>query len=349
MAKTGANANGIDFAREYAQKRFALADPGHPAVAAMIELSASAALALMESGETLPEAPKARTSEPPVRPKTPMDPIELLRREIPLPSLPQVFEELNRALGEEDSSAGEIAAIVSRDTGLSAMLLRLVNSAFYSFPSQIDTITRAVALVGRKQIGALGLGASAMSMFPKIPDKYMDVRTFWRHSVAVGLLAKSLAERVNYDDPERMFVAGLLHDVGRLALVNGMPEKAMATIDMAREQGMLLYEAERAILGFDHAKLGGIMLRKWNLPFALVNAVLHHHDPEQAKAMIEPSLTHVADALACAVMLCPYGEPLAPPLAPEAWETLGLEPDDLKAAADASMRSFEEAWQALNQ
>jgi putative nucleotidyltransferase with HDIG domain len=349
MAKSGANANAIELARGYAKQRFALTDSGHPAVAAMIELSVSAAQALMESGEPLPEAPKARTTEPPAGPKTPMDPIEMLRREIPLPSLPQVFEELNRALGDDSTSAGEIAAIVSRDTGLSAMLLRLVNSAFYSFPSQIDTITRAVALVGLKQIGALALGGSAMSLFPKIPDKYMDVRTFWRHSVAVGLLARGLAERVNYDDPERMFVAGLLHDVGRLALVNGMPEKAMETIDMARGQGMLLYEAERALLGFDHAKLGGIMLRKWNLPYGLVNAVLHHHDPEQAKAVIEPSLTHVADALACAVMLCPYGEPLVPPIDPEAWETLGLEPEDLIAAANASMRTFEETWQALNQ
>jgi len=348
MIKGASSADNSEAAKQFSDLRLALNDTAHPAVSVLAELSGAALTDILASGGQLPPPPAARTGEDPALPANPMDPIELLRREIPLPSLPVVFDELTKALADDDSTAKTVADIISKDTGLSAMLLRLVNSAFYSFPSQIDTITRAVALVGRKQIGALALGASAMNLFPDQPETLLDMRGFWRHSVAVGLLTRGLAERVGYDEPERMFVAGLLHDVGRLALAAGMPDRARETADAAREQGLLLYEAERSVLGFDHAKLGGIMLRKWNLPFALVNAVLHHHDPENAHVMTEPAVIHLADILACAMLLSPHGASLVPPLNLEVWESLGLAPEDLAKVAGSCLHTFEETWQALN-
>jgi putative nucleotidyltransferase with HDIG domain len=337
-----------DQVRRNVERRFIAADPDHPAVNAMMELSEAVAARALQNGEKLPEPPSvSRSKEAPPGPDEPLDPIEFLRREIDLPSLPQVFEELNTALNDEETSAKDIADIISRDTSLSGQLLRLVNSAFYSFPSQIDTITRAVAIAGRKQIAALALGASVMSMFPDVPGEYMDMRSFWRHSVAVGVLARGLSEQSGYDEPERMFVAGMLHDVGRLALARSSPDKAVAAIEATRGGGLMLFEGERAVLGFDHARLGGIMLRKWNLPYSLVNAVLHHHDPETAKAVLEPSLVHTADVLACALMFGPYGEPLVPPLEETAWNALGLGPGDLKKVSGRSLLAIEETWQAL--
>lgn len=348
MSEKSDYAQKAEFAREYVSRRFAMSDPGLPAVSAMIDLSESAVIRALTNGEKLPVLPSApRAAELPPGPDDPLDPIELLRREISLPTLPNVFEEMNRALADDKASAKDIADIISRDASLSGQLLRLVNSAFYSFPSQIDTITRAVAIVGRKQLGALALGASVMTLFPDVSADYLDMASFWRHSVAAGVLARGLAERIGYEEPERIFVAGLLHDVGGLALVSSMPEKSAAAVKTAREQGLLLYEGERAVFGFDHARLGGIMLRKWNLPYALVNAVLHHHDPERAKSILEPALTHTADVLACSVLHCPYGEPMVPPLNAAAWDSLGLTADDMFRAVKKHLPKIEESWQAL--
>ena len=337
-----------ELARQYVDRRFTLADNTHPAVSAMKDLSESAAVRAIQAGKKLPHPPANQrgTGRLP-EPATPLDPIELLRREIQLPSLPQVFEELNEALADEEASAGRIAEIISRDTSLSAQLLRLVNSAFYSFPSQIDTISRAVAIVGRRQLGALALGASVMSMFPDVPGEYMDMSSFWKHSVAVGVLARGLAEQARYEEPERMFVAGLLHDVGRLAMVRSMPDKAVLIIETARNNGYLLFEAERSILGFDHARLGGIMLRKWNLPYSLVAAVLNHHSPESAKTIREPAIIHTADALACALLLSPNGEPLVPPLNEAAWAALGISPDQMYDGVKKNLPAIEDTWRAL--
>ena len=123
---------------------------------------------------------------------SPLDPLDILRKDHQLPALPQVFLELQQAIGAKATSADDLAEIISQDPGLTAFLLRMVNSAFYSLPMQIDTISRAVTVVGVNQLSTLAVGTSVMSLFKDVPFAILDMEQFWKHSVACGLIARRL-------------------------------------------------------------------------------------------------------------------------------------------------------------
>lgn len=308
--------------------RFYYTDAAHPAVAEIIRLASEyIATALADGAEIIP--PETPPEAPQDTPQKHMDPFDILQKEISLPSLPSVYAELQQVIADETSSASDVARVISSDTSLTAFLLRLVNSAFYSFPSQIDTISRAVAVVGTRQLSTLALGTSVMSMFTGIPEELINMEKFWKHSITVGVYARNLASCTNTREPERFFVAGLLHDIGRLAMCKVIPERLSEVLSHAGSHNMLIYNAERALLGFDHATLGGMLLRKWNLPFPLVNAVLHHHDPASAKNGKGAALIHMADILASAFHTGPSSQNYVPPLDADAWKTLDIAPADI--------------------
>lgn len=262
---------------------------------------------------------------------TSLDPLDVLQGDMKLPSLPQIVLELQQTIDNPESSACDVAAVVSRDAGLSAFLLRLVNSAFYSFPSQIDTISRAVTVVGMKQLSNMALGVAAMDAFKEAGTGRFDMQSFWKHSIAVGSIAQRLAERAKLPEPERYFVCGLLHDIGRAALCTSRPGKASRIMQVALEKRIPLYAAEAEVVGFDHARLGGILLRKWNFPFSVTMGVLHHHIPEKSEKFLEPHVVHVADIMAKALGLSSTEEAFVPPLSDEAWNRTGLSVADLQA------------------
>lgn len=258
------------------------------------------------------------------------DPTSLLEGDVVLPALPQVVVELQRVLGDPESSADDVAGVIRCDAGLSAFLLRLVNSAFYSFPSQIETISRAVALVGMRQLGSLALGASILDMFKAAKTPGMNVETFWKHGLAVGGIAQGLARRVGLPEPEHHFVCGLLHDVGRVLLHAECPALEDKALTLARTRCVPLYEAEARVAGFDHARLGGMLLRKWNFPFSLTMGVLCHHIPEKSERFVEPHVVHVADVMANALGICAAPGGFVPPLSDAAWRRAGIDVSDLQ-------------------
>lgn len=275
------------------------------------------------------------------------DALDVLQTDFSLPSLPLVVMELQKTVDDPESSAADVAAVVAKDAGLTAFLLRLVNSAFYSFPSQIDTISRAVAIVGTRQLGQLALGACVMDMFRHVPGKVMDLTAFWKHSIAVGMLSRRLAERVRLPEPERFFVCGLLHDIGFVMLCAAKPRRAAEVLRVAQERSVPLFVAEAEVMGFDHARLGGMLLRKWNFPFPLAAGVLHHHLPEKSAQFKEPLIVHVADVMAKALGVCATPEAHVPPLSPDAWDRAGFVPKDLGAVERGLYEVLEDMCRAL--
>jgi len=339
----------FDLGRAHALRRYAFGDPdGHDASRALVRLCGAYAAHSLARDRALSPLPEPESHPAPGDyPTAVVDPFELLRAESGLPSLPAVHAELGRVISNPQSSAEDVARVIRRDTGLAASLLRLVNSSFYSFPSQIETISRAVTLVGTTQLANLALGTTVLGMFREIPKELVNMETFWRHSIATGILAGNLARRRGERDPERLFVAGLLHDVGLLMMYRTIPDKSLLVQRFIRERGALLHQAEMNILGFDHAMLGGMMLRKWNLPYPLVNAVLRHHTPDRGERHMEPALIHVANVMAAAMDNGPTGEPFIQPLNLVAWEATGLSPEDLSPAARESEEQIAEVCQAL--
>ena len=308
-----------------AEERFAHVDGAHPVMVALRELALPWFAREVEQGEAVVDMPDSEVAGDDGQ----ADPVDLLQGEIKLPSLPQVVIELQQVIDNPESSAEDVAVVVSRDASLSAFLLKLVNSAFYNFPSQVDTISRAVTVVGTKQLSAMAMGASVLDTFKEVPPQVLDMQNFWRHSIAVGLIAQRLAEQAGHADAERFFVCGLLHDIGRLALFSLKPAKALAILRHSRAKQIPVYAAEAQIVGFDHAKLGGMLLRKWNFPFSLTMGVLYHHLPEKSEKFIEPHFVHVADIIAKGLGISTNSGFFVPPLSEVAWQRTGLQVEAL--------------------
>jgi HD-like signal output (HDOD) protein len=181
-------------------------------------------------------------------------------------SLPMIFNRINDAVNNPRSSIADIGRVISEDPGLTARLLRIVNSAFYSFPSKIDTISRAVTIVGTQQLRDLALATSVMKVFKGIPEDLINMEAFWCHSIGCGITARVLASHRREANLERYFVTGMLHDIGRLLLFMNLPKQSRAALMRCQQSEELLYQVERKEIGFDHATVGSALLQAWNLP-----------------------------------------------------------------------------------
>jgi len=273
---------------------------------------------------------------------TPVNPVELLKKDINLSTLPTIFAQINETIHKPHSSAKDIANVISIDTNLSTRLLRIVNSAFYGFPSKVDTLSRAVAIVGTKQLSTLALGINILTAFKNIPDDLINMKSFWEHSIACGTISRILASYEGIQNSERLFVAGLIHDIGRLVLYNYAPTNAKNALMKARYSNRLLYEIENENMGFDHSALGAMLLGKWKLPISLENIVKYHHSPKDSKDPLEPAIVHLANVITNALGVGSSGERFVPPLEPEAWECIGLSPNALSVTIDQMDRQLQE-------
>lgn len=311
--------------------RFVANDTDHPVGQALHALAVARLARMLDNGGA-PGWPRPRNEPPSVsEPCQRVDPVDLLQRDIRLPSPPNVLTELQDTAARPTSSVDDLAAVVARDPSLAALILRQVNSAFYGCPQRVETIPRAVAVLGMRQLTMLATGACVTRLFGEMPEDTIDLVDFWRHSVGVGLAARALALRLGLSEPERHFTAGLLHDIGRLALCVAAPDRARRVRELCAE-GMGICEAEAAC-GLDHAVFGGMLLRKWNLPFPLALAVLRHHAPSREDAGVGAALTHVADIMVTTLHPAANGEFVIPRLEIPAVTRLGITPDDMTAAS----------------
>ena len=274
-----------------------------------------------------------------------MQAAELVKGIAKLASLPEVCIRVNEMVDDPRSSAADIGTVISRDTALTAQLLRMANSSFYNFPSNIDTISRAVTVVGERELRYLVLALSAVRTFSNIPVEMINMASFWRHNVYCGVVARLVASKCHVLHSERLFVAGLLHDVGLLVMMNRAPDlekQALAESESGEKQ---LYEAEIESFGFDHAEVGGVLLRQWNLPEALCETVTSHHDIGKAEnARLDAAIIHIANVIANRAELEVGHEGPLPQVDPRAWEVTGLSEDVMAEISDEAVPMFAESW-----
>lgn len=210
-------------------------------------------------------------------------------------SLPEAYLQLKKVLGQEDFSMAEVAVPISQDPALTTRLLRLVNSSFYGFSGQIDTVFRAVTMIGTQQVHDLALATAVAQTFDGIDNSYMDVTSFWRHSVFCGLAAKNLAKKCDLKDSECLFVAGLLQDIGHLIMYQSIPELSQQCMLQAGESGQPLHLVERDMLGLDYARVGCALMQQWQLPTSLRETTKFHLEPEKALLFpVETFIVHIA-------------------------------------------------------
>lgn len=266
----------------------------------------------------------------------------LIAGEVGLASFPDTYFRIVEVIGSPRSSAWHIADVVEKDTSLTAKLLKLVNSSFYNFPSRIESLPRAVALIGGNELSTVALGISAVSMFPEIPEAFATMKTVWRHAVATGVLGRIFALPHPEISSERIFVAGILHDIGRLVLLRRVPEEMTAALELELRENLPLWDAERRILGYDHARLGGLLLRRWQIPPVIENAVKWHHAPSVASTSLEPAALHLADVTAIALGEGLASDQLVPRLDEGAWRAMGAPEENLETMVAQAGRQIAE-------
>lgn len=211
-----------------------------------------------------------------------MTPEKLIQGSIKLVSLPEVFFQINEMLDDPRFGAVEIGNVINKDPAMTVRLLKIVNSALYNFPSRIDTLSRAVAIVGIDEIRNVALATAAVEQFNDIPNDLVDMTDFWLRSVYCGVVARILAKECAVLHSERMFIAGLLHELGSLLLYNKMPVECREILLAADGNQKIVGDLEQDILGFTYADVGKELAKLWKLPESLQEAIGCHLYPEEA-------------------------------------------------------------------
>lgn len=200
-----------------------------------------------------------------------------------LPAFSPVLSKILKVIDNPISSASDIEKVLKYDQSLASRVLKMANSAYYGYAGKISTISQGVVVLGLNTLRALIFTASASRTFAKKLYGYkMGEGDFWKHSVMTAIGARAVATRIKYPNPDEAFVAGLLHDIGKLVLDNYVKQKQNEMLQSMEISGKSWAEVELEIIGLNHAQVGKRLCEKWNLPPALTEAVGLHHTPERA-------------------------------------------------------------------
>jgi HD-like signal output (HDOD) protein len=198
-----------------------------------------------------------------------------------IPSLPQFVIETLKKLDDPKSNATGVGEILSKDEGLVLRILRLANSAYYGLSRRITGIAEAISFLGFKTVKSIVLAASVYKFMDSAFTGYsLDRGELWKHSQGVAATSRYLSEKLKAGDPEEAYIGGLMHDIGKIVLNDYVRFGYSIILRLVEEDGIPFCEAERQVLGFDHAQVGGLVMEQWNLPDAYSYMTTYHHAPD---------------------------------------------------------------------
>lgn len=207
--------------------------------------------------------------------------IDLIRnRKTSLPTLPVVINNIIATARSEKTSAKDLANFIANDQAISARVLRIANSAYYGMSKKIDSISRAIVVIGFKEIISLALGMGIFSALSKRGgDAPIDITELWKHSIGVGFAARKIAKRTRKIADESTVLIGLLHDIGKIIFCLYFPDEYGEVLKKAPNEQTPLYKTEKECLGLDHAEMAYLLMKQWNFPTNLIQPVRCHHNP----------------------------------------------------------------------
>lgn len=276
---------------------------------------------------------------------------EILAGNVQLASPPEIFLKINKILDDPNGSLGQVTILIEHDAGLTARLLKIVNSALYHFPSPVASIRDAIKVIGYQELRDLVLATLVVDRFSSLPNGLISMRNFWMMSVRCALIAKLLAE--HHPEHHRLgtaFVCGLLHEIGRLIVYQRLPEPARAAVLLATRDNVPEYLAQRRVIGFDHYAVGAELARRWRLPQVIVATLDYHETPEHAgEFALETALVSIAYQL----YVMDFRDPawLDKQLSDHAaaWQIVGLERDLLDEVLPKAENEFLEVFNQVFQ
>lgn len=277
---------------------------------------------------------------------TPLAAQDVVARLKDLPALQPLVMQLMQAIDAEDSGTALIAEKIGRDQALAAKTLRLANSSFYGFSGRIHTIDQAIRILGLNTVKSLALAGSVSGWMRSLSPGPFDMEAFWRHSLVTAMCARAVAARLPLD-ADTAFATGLLHDIGRLAITHCYPDH-FAQVERCRRTAVMSYcEAERAVLGTDHVRVGQLLLETWKLPLDIREAVGQHHSPPDSKSASLSDVVHVADVIAHALDVAGSDDELVPPLVSASWKRVKLDAASFSPLLEQTESRFEQIAESL--
>jgi putative nucleotidyltransferase with HDIG domain len=279
-----------------------------------------------------------------------MEPASNLIRNIKeFSTLPTVYSTLVDVLADPKSTTQDVSNIIACDQASTTKVLKVVNSPFYGFSGQIDTISRAIVILGFNEIYNLILGSYLMDFFLK-KDAVLDFRPidFWGHSIAVGIASRLIGQTLGLPKQENFFVTGVLHDIGKLVFFEFSEDRFAAALALSQRTQQPLHSAEMTVFGIDHSETGALLAEKWRFPSSIIQAIRHHQTGIVPGKNEELTATvHLANVFCRALELGYPGDDFIPQPNPEALKIIKAQSNLLKEITPSLLQNYEVTTQLL--
>lgn len=266
----------------------------------------------------------------------------IMRRLQELPPMPQVMFKAREVMNDPKSNFKALSDILETDQALAARVLRLSNSAYYGLAGKVSSVQHASVLLGYKTVGEIVSMAGSSKLLGASLDGYkLDSGDLWHHSMAVALSSKIIAKKIKPEMENDAFAAGLIHDSGKIVLDKYVQERNTLFEDFMKEGDKTFLDAEKDILGFDHAEIASLMCQSWKIPASLTNAICFHHYPSRSKDNMLAYIVHVADALSMMSGIGTGIDGMLYKMDNKALEFLGLPEDKISPIIEETVDSIE--------
>lgn len=278
---------------------------------------------------------------------------EFLKKAEKIPTIPAVAWEIQRTVADPKSAADDLSRLIQNDQSLTAKVMRMVNSAYYGLRQKVKSVKQAVVILGFNTVKSLAVSAALLDRFPTGGEVHGFHRgRFWEHTIAVACISRLLARKIEVprDEEEVYFVAGLLHDLGKVILDRYFEERFVSILDKMAAENLSFYNAEVALGGVTHAEVGGILAAQWEFPAEHIAAIRFHHDPIRPNGEHQKliSAVHFADCLAKAEGLGSGGDDDITGLSERAVASLGISEDAVSHMIEEEIPSeFEKSKEVL--
>jgi putative nucleotidyltransferase with HDIG domain len=279
---------------------------------------------------------------------------DIVKRSTDLPTIPAAALAVIRETGTNENSARSVAAHIVRDQALSARVLKLANSAYYGLSRQVVDVQEAVVLLGMRAVRNLAVVASTYPWMNRPLSGYMlEPKAMWRHSFGVATGAQLVAQKTKIADPDIAFTAGLLHDIGKVAMSVWLDKKMGAMLNFAQRDNLTFDEAERKLLGYDHCEVGQYLGEVWNLPECIVRPIRYHHSPDECLPS-DPLVdcVHIGDYLSSSLGYGLGGDGLRYTVSELAFDRVRFKKEEVDQLSDAFVQAFaayEEMLEAMGE
>lgn len=261
-----------------------------------------------------------------------------------MPAFPKSVQRILELTRSANCDPKELVSVLEKDPVMTVKILRVLNSAYYSFPKKITSVNQSVVYLGLNTIKNLALSFAAVGVLPPHNEAAFDVQRYLMHTLTTASLARLLCQKYGRDgtDPADCYIAGLLHDFGKVVFAQYLPDEFKAAIELAQTEHISLHLAEQRILGLDHTVAGSMLVERWQFPKELTDTIRTHHHCDNQDSTLQCSL-YVANQISKKLGMGDAGNPVVEELPPAVAQRYGGNLDHIIASLGDLSKIAEEA------